>query len=96
MGSRTLTQKQFLTVMQVSDVVLNSFSYFFFLSNPQAPSFQGVLFCSSIHSRPKLGITYFYESFSTGTEELVTAIATMHNITRRGDNTNLTVPIGGY
>jgi hypothetical protein len=30
MGSRTFTQKQFLAVMQVSDVVLTSFSYFSF------------------------------------------------------------------
>jgi hypothetical protein len=33
MGSRTLTQKQFLTVMQVSDVVLNSFFYLFSLES---------------------------------------------------------------
>jgi hypothetical protein len=81
---------QFLTVMQATDVVLNSFSYF--LSIPQAPSSQEALFCSSIHSRPKLGITYFYEVSVTGIEELATAIAAMHNIIRRGGNTNLTVP----
>jgi hypothetical protein len=34
MGSRTFTQKQFLAVMQVGDVVLNPFSLFLFSFDP--------------------------------------------------------------
>jgi hypothetical protein len=60
--------------MQVSDVVLHSFSYF--LSIPQVLSYREAL-SVSLHSRPRLEV-------EVPLEEVITAIAAMHNIIKAG------------